>query len=296
MIWKIFARQPGTVKNSNDFARECYRAGVIAVGWSGVGDLNRIASRKELKRKLARTRNEAPRTIGQWAGSLWNFRSSVKAGDIVICPDRDSRQYYVGKILSDVFYDRSVLGGRCTFGHRRKVKWSRRILKTHEIATIWRGGLLGGNQTVTKVKTDTRHVKKLIRLTKRPRRIFVPRPRLPIRPDMEWGRAAEARAMEWLREEKGYAPENVAHLNTGWDITCGEDRFEVKGRKSSRFAIRVTENEWKAARKFNTKYTILIFTAPTLDKLEKATPKEIPNPAKTQSWARKVTYEYVLVE
>jgi len=64
MIWKIFARQPGTVKHSNDFARECYRAGVIAVGWSGVGDLNRIASRKELKRKLARTRNEAPRTIG----------------------------------------------------------------------------------------------------------------------------------------------------------------------------------------------------------------------------------------
>ena len=82
MIWKIFARQPGTWENSEDYARECYRAGVIAVGWSDLGDLNRIASREELKRRLARRRSEDAKTIAQWAGSLWNFRNSVKPGHV----------------------------------------------------------------------------------------------------------------------------------------------------------------------------------------------------------------------
>jgi hypothetical protein len=112
---------------------------------------------------------------------------------------------------------------------------------------------------------------------------------------MEWGQAAEARAGEWLKE-RGYVPQNVAHLNKGWDITCGEDKFEVKGRKSAGVGVRVSQNEWKAARKFKGRYTILIFTASTLDKLKNASPVQIPDPTRTQSWTRRVTYEYVLAE
>lgn len=192
---------------------------------------------------------------------------------------------------SRVFYDKSLLGGRCAFAHRRKVKWLR-VLKPDDIASIWPGGRLGGNQTVTKIRSGADRLRKLIGQA---RRTFVARPRLPSRPDMEWGHAAEARAMEWLRE-RGYVPQNVAHLNTGWDITCGEDKFEVKGRKSSRVAVRLTRNEWMAAREFKGGYTILIFTAPTLDKLKKASPDQVPDPTRTQSWARRVTYEYVLAE
>src|SRR5664280_1585816 len=108
MIWKIFARLP---KGSEDYAAECYRSGVIAVGFSEVGDLNKFASREELKAKCAKLYRK--QSIGQIAGVLWNFRSSVKDGDMVICPDRKSGRFYLGRILSTkVFYDRSPLVGQ----------------------------------------------------------------------------------------------------------------------------------------------------------------------------------------
>jgi len=85
-------------------------------------------------------------------------------------------------------------------------------------------------------------------------------------------------------------------LHCGWDIECEDDKFEIKGRKSPVTAIRMTENEWRAALKFKQKYTLLIFTAPTLAKLNKAKPRQFPDPAATQLWSRRVTYEYVLDE
>lgn len=292
MIWKIFARQPGTREDSEDYARECFSAGVIAVGWSRLGNLNRIASREELTRMVAKLYEKGARASGQDAGSLWRFRDSVKPGHLVICPDRDSGRYYVGKVLPGrVSHNKSLLGGRCAFPHRRKVKWLH-VLSPGEIASIWPGGLRGGNQTVTEIRSGEDRLQKRIGQVRRP---FVARPRLPSRPDTEWGDLAEKRAMIWLKD-KGYKPQNDAHRNLGWDITCGEDKFEVKGRKSSRVAVRLSQNEWKAARRFKGRYTVLIFTAPTFDKLKKASPVQIPDPTRTQSWARKVTCEYVLAE
>src|SRR5205807_202517 len=105
----------------------------------------------------------------------------------------------------------------------------------------------------------------------------------------------EERAMVWLRG-RGYTPENVARLNQGWDIRCGPERFEVKGRKSKSTAIRLSENEYRAAKRFGSLYTLLIFTARTSTKLRTAVPDQHPDPAKIDSWNRRIMYEYVLVE
>lgn len=81
---------------------------------------------------------------------------------------------------------------------------------------------------------------------------------------MEWGVEAEKRAMAWLREQ-GLDPVNEADLHKGWDISCGDLKFEIKGRKSHRTAIRLTQNEWTAAKRLKKHYTVLIFTAATKD-------------------------------
>jgi len=112
---------------------------------------------------------------------------------------------------------------------------------------------------------------------------------------MEWGRAAEERAMVWLGQ-RGYAPKDVSNLNIGWDITCGDDKFEIKGRKSCRAAVRLTQNEWRASRQWGARYTVLIFTAATPQQLKKAQPIQIPDPTRTESWRRRISYEYVLAE
>lgn len=295
-IWKIFARQPRARQDSQDYACEYYRAGVIAVGWSKLGDLNKFASREGLKGELAKIYREEtrgrPNRLAQWAGSLWKFRTSVKAGHIVACPDRESGRLYVGRVLSRrVFHDKSMLGGGCDFAHRRKVRWSD-VLDPAEIRSIWPDRRFGGEQTVSQINSGG---DRLWALIGRGRKTFVRRRGLPSRPDMEWGRAAECRAMEWLKE-RGYEPQNVAHLNCGWDIACGSDKFEVKGRKSATTAIRLTENEWRSARHLKSKYTLLIFTAPTLETLKRARPVQIPDPTRTAEWGRRVTFEYILSE
>src|SRR5262249_16626043 len=173
-----------------------------------IGDPNVIATRERLcELRAKRWGNDAEngmRTIGQWAGALWAFRTEVKRGDYVVCPDRNSGQYYIGWVRSErVYYDASVIGGTCEFAHRRKVKWLR-ILNRKELQTIWPTGQFGGRQTVSIVHAGEN---KLLRLLKGKRRSLTRRAHLPIQPDMEWGKEAEARAMAWLRE-KGYHPVN----------------------------------------------------------------------------------------
>jgi hypothetical protein len=76
-IWKIFARLPSDSEASEDYAAECYQAGMIAVGWNGVGNLNQFDSRESLKGKLLNTHRKwiqgKSKRLDSWAGSLWNI-------------------------------------------------------------------------------------------------------------------------------------------------------------------------------------------------------------------------------
>lgn len=293
MIWKIFARLPRKSQDFEDYAKECYAAGVIAVGWNDLGNLNAYESRAELQKRFRRLYPEKRRqTVAQQVGALWKYRAEVKPGHLVLCPDSSSDRLYVGRVLpGTVFFKESILGGRCSFGHRRRVRWFR-VLTAEEVHRIWPGRRFGGNQTVARIKNGA---SQLLEFLKEGRRIRRGHPRLPIRPDMAWGKEAEARAMSWLRT-RGYRPKDVAHLNKGWDIDCGRDKFEVKGRKSLRSAIHLTSNEWLAARKLKERYTVLIFTAPTKEVLERTSPVQIVNPTITESWQRRISYEFILEE
>jgi hypothetical protein len=297
MIWKIFARESGRKHGSQEFARECYQAGVIAVGWNPVGDLNAIPSRDKLQQLLTEKCGDwaenGAKSIEQWAGTLWAFRTDVERGHYVVCPDRISGQWYVGVVRSRrVYHDEAKIGGTCHFTHRRKVNWIR-ILNRKELEDIWPTGQFGGRQTVSLVHDGE---ERFLRILKKKRRSFARGSHLPIKPDMEWGMEAEARAMTWLREH-GYDPVNESSLNKGWDISCGEEKFEIKGRKSHRTAVRLTQNEWMAARRFKRQYAVLIFTAANKDDLQQAEPKQIVDPANNpESWKKRVVYEYILLE
>jgi hypothetical protein len=297
VLWKIYARESFDTEDSQEFARECYQAGVIAVGWSEIGNLNAIPTREKLFdllwKKWGHEAEKGDRAVAQWQGALWAFRTDVNYDDFVVCPDRNSDQYYVGRILSNrAYYDKSSLGGTCHFAHRRKVKWFR-ILNRAEIESVWPDGQFGGLQTVSRIHTGA---DQLLRLLNKKRRSFAQRSHLPVQPDMEWGAEAENRAMAWLREQ-GLAPVNEAPLNKGWDIRCGDLKFEVKGRKSRRTAIRLSQNEWAAAKRLKKQYTILIFTAATKHSLKSAMPQQIVDPTSNpESWKERVVLEYVLVD
>jgi hypothetical protein len=293
MLWKIFARESG--EGAREFARECFQEHVIAVGWNPIGDLNSIESREKLHHKLAvkcgKWADNGANSISQWTGSLWAFRTAVKSGHSLVCPDRISGQFYVGVIRSRLYHDDSLLGGTCNFSHRRRVKWLRE-LNTRQLTKIWPSGQFGGRQTVSQIHEGE---DRLLALLERKRRGFASGNHLPTQPDKEWGRAAEERALAWLAE-RGDKPIDEAHLNLGWDISCGESKFEVKGRKSRHTTIRLTQNEWSAATRFREKYTVLLFTASNKRALARAEPEQLANPAANPEWwERRAVYEYLLV-
>jgi hypothetical protein len=299
MIWKIYARQSFDTDDSKDFAAECYQAGVIAVGWNPIGDLNAIPSQEQLFQKLnhkcGHWANHGEDSVRQWAGALWSFHSDVKKGHLVICPDRDSGTFYIGEILSEwSYFDKSPMGGKCRFAHRRRVKWIRMINRA-AMDRIFVNSQFGGRQTVSRIH-DPGGIEKLQKLLKTKKRSFSQSPGLTIQPDKEWGTQAERRAMVWLCEQ-GYRPVNEADQNKGWDIACGDYKFEIKGRKSDRTAIRLTQNEWRAAKQHKKRYTVLIFTAATKDELKTAKPIQIPDPTSNpELWKERIVSEYILVQ
>jgi hypothetical protein len=297
MIWKVFTRLPSKRDDAEDYANECYRKGVIAIGWNEVGNLNKVPSMEVLRKRMVHhfgdTAENGARTVGQWAGILWTFRNQVKPGHYVICPDSDSKRYYVGIVRSGkTFFDETPIGGKCNFAHRRRVKWIR-VLSEREIKQIWPKGRFGGNQTLGEIRKGA---VSFMAFLKRPHSKKIGGRRLPCRPDMEWGKKAEARAMEWLAS-RGYSPKDVSHLNLGWDISCDDLKYEIKGRKSLSSMVRLSQNEWLSAKKYKKKYTVLIFTAPNEKMLHQASPAQIPNPTQNKGdWTVRCIYEYILNE
>jgi len=106
---------------------------------------------------------------------------------------------------------------------------------------------------------------------------------------------AEIRALKWLAD-RGEQPEDVAHLCCGWDIQCGNRKYEVKGRRSLRTDIRLTHNEYAQAKKHKGRYVLLIFTADREEALMKVTPEIVPDPAPTREWEERKVTEYLLME
>jgi hypothetical protein len=59
----------------------------------------------------------------------------------------------------------------------------------------------------------------------------------------------------------------------------------------------LTQNEWNAAKHLREKYTVLVFTAASREKLKKAWPQAFVDPAgNPEFWCPVPVYEYHLVE
>jgi hypothetical protein len=227
------------------------------------------------------------------AASLWAFYHKVSPGDYVVCPYKFSDQCYLGQIAGKPYYDSNPEQSDCPFAHRRRVKWFKPV--THaQLQRKW-GTRFAGNQTVSRISGSAADFNSLI---KGRNRVGVSKQSIPFRPDQEWGRKAEERALAWLRSTFKKDPKDVSKENKGWDIECGEGLYEVKGRKSSRTKIRLTQNEWAAAIRYKERYTLLRFTAVDERSLQRQSPEEFPNPAETLSWKKRprVIYEYFLEE
>ena len=104
------------------------RDGIIAIGWSEMGDLRKIeASRDAFKTKYSQVFPDAKKgSIATGAGMLYRFCHEVQVGDFVIFPSKSNREVNIGVVEGDYTYDPS----QPEYVQTRKVKWFRHIPRT----------------------------------------------------------------------------------------------------------------------------------------------------------------------
>jgi hypothetical protein len=273
-IWKIYLRMPGA---EEEYLPICHGRGFVAVGWGRGKDLSRL-TRVELQRHfLARKDVDLPRARN-WTASIWAFCHSIQRGDIVVCPGSTNGKSLIGEVQSSVWFEASP-EDECPFEHRRRVVWQRYV----------DGTFPGGVQTVSRLRVSGKQLAGSRPIT---RSVARGRRGVPHAPDAGWGRLAEERAIEWLCQ-RGRRPKDVAHLCKGWDVEDGDTKYEVKGRHTRGATVRLTENEFNAARRHGPRYVLLVFTARDSDVLRIAVPRQIPDPTRTEEWGVRRIREYL---
>lgn len=98
---------------------------VVGIGWPGIGNLEDVESRDDVKNKLklaGYTEGRTALSIGQAAGTLYRFICEMKIGDYVLVPNGSN--IFVGKILDEKpFYLEKFDMDEEGFCHQRKVEW-----------------------------------------------------------------------------------------------------------------------------------------------------------------------------
>ena len=82
---------------------EFYRAGIMAIGWSSIGDLSEFDSKDAMKQKLKETRGEQY-SYKNAAHATWQFANEIKPGDVVFVKKGMYKLVGRGIVTSDYQY------------------------------------------------------------------------------------------------------------------------------------------------------------------------------------------------
>jgi restriction system protein len=141
--WMVRAGRGGSA--AEDFGR-----GYVAIGWGRIGDLSNARDVADVRRQYATAYPEAkPGEVGNAVAMINKFRFTIKAGDDVVSYDPARREYLVGKIAGDYFYDPAAVKDH---PHVRKVAWSRRV--SRDDLRVRSRNTLGSTLTLFSVPED----------------------------------------------------------------------------------------------------------------------------------------------
>ena len=96
-----------------------YQKGIMAIGWSYLGNLNEYNDKKEIRLKLQEINNDNSKFFND-VHALWQFANEINEGDIIFVKKGMTEIIGRGVVESDYQYDKS-LGHYPNF---RKVKWT----------------------------------------------------------------------------------------------------------------------------------------------------------------------------
>ena len=132
---------------------EFYNAGIMAIGWDSIGDLQAFDSKDAMKQKMKETIDSNNSYVND-AHATWQFANEMKQGDIIFAKKGMHRIVGCGMVTSDYKYDPS----RKYYKNIRNVKW------THK--GEWQHSVKIAMKTLTDITSYTDDVEKLNALFK----------------------------------------------------------------------------------------------------------------------------------
>lgn len=113
--WMVRAAEGGRL--ADDFRER----GVVAIGWTDLGDLNQYPDKERIKSAVDSAYPDWPEGKKQTSASqLERFRREPRIGDRVVTYDSSRRLYHIGTIESDYLYQPDVVP---PFENIRRVTW-----------------------------------------------------------------------------------------------------------------------------------------------------------------------------
>lgn len=114
---RYWAYSPG---RQAEFWEEFYHDGIMAIGWSEIGDLSEYTTRESMRQKIMETNEDRLANYKSASLATWQFVYDLKPGDVIIVKQGRSKIVGRGIVESDYIYDESREG----YKNIRKVKWT----------------------------------------------------------------------------------------------------------------------------------------------------------------------------
>lgn len=123
---------------------EFYQEGIMGLGWDNLGDLNQYHTKKDIEQKLQEL-GDTQKSKRNDATANYDFKESIKVGDIIIVKKGIRKLLGYGEVSSDYYYDEN----RDNFQKCRKVNWIKKgtwetgfdvVLKTLTDITKYKSG------------------------------------------------------------------------------------------------------------------------------------------------------------
>jgi restriction system protein len=118
-IWVVRAGHGGA------FGDEFRQHGIVAIGWTDIGDLSGLATRDQFLERVDAVypQHKRGRKVNS-ASQLYRFVHKITPGDVVMTPIRDTREIHMGQVLGDYSYRPDLIE---RLPNTREVKWERTI-------------------------------------------------------------------------------------------------------------------------------------------------------------------------
>ena len=109
---------------------------VLTIGWNNLDDLTNVETKKQVREVIQSANPHFTQfQLGKYAGEVWAFIDTLKAGDLVVMPRKGQPTFAVGEISGDYKYCKSDL----EMPHGRGVSWIKQEIPKNDLKEDLKG-------------------------------------------------------------------------------------------------------------------------------------------------------------